>query len=249
MAQGAPPSNDAFAAAEELTAEEESRSGSTLGATKEIGEPAHAGNPGGASVWYQWTSPALQLTLMQVCTEGWDALVGVYRGDSLTSLVPVASSSMLTDESCQRLRFRTEAMASYRIAVDGDSAGGTDPPEQGPFTLGVRLLQSIAPDTRTSMGAQPFNPPTFPDTRPPNASIRKLFRGRKGRIGFQLASSESGATLSCRMDKEAFVPCASPTIYDHLRPGWHRFTVGAVDGAGNVDPTPAVRHFRVSEER
>ncbi len=199
MAQAATPPNDAFATAEELPAEEESHPGSTLGATKEIGEPDHAGDPGGASVWYEWTSPALQRTFAQVCTDGWDALVGVYRGDLLTSLVPVASSSSLTEESCRQLRFRAEAMTSYRIAVDGDSAGGTVPPEQGSFTLDVRTLQPIAPDTRTSSGAQPFNPPTFPDTRPPNTSIHKLFRGRRGHIGF--------------------------------------------------DPTPAVRRFRVGDER
>lgn len=31
---------------------------SNNGATKEAGEPDHAGNPGGSSVWYSWTAPA-----------------------------------------------------------------------------------------------------------------------------------------------------------------------------------------------
>ena len=34
-----------------------SASGYTWGATKQVGEPRHGGDPGGASVWYTWTPP------------------------------------------------------------------------------------------------------------------------------------------------------------------------------------------------
>ena len=45
-----------FAAAKALVSPGEN--GSNVGATKEPGEPDHAGDPGGASVWYTWTAPA-----------------------------------------------------------------------------------------------------------------------------------------------------------------------------------------------
>ena len=54
---GSPPSNDDLINAEVI----DGRLGWTYGenteATKEPGEPNHAGNPGGASVWYSSTAP------------------------------------------------------------------------------------------------------------------------------------------------------------------------------------------------
>ena len=57
-AVAAAPTNDAFDAATELSGREASASGTNKDATKEAGEPAHAGKTGGASVWYRWTAPA-----------------------------------------------------------------------------------------------------------------------------------------------------------------------------------------------
>ena len=47
-----PPSNDNFANAEVLTERIGWRDADNSEATKEPGEPNHAGNPGGASIWY-----------------------------------------------------------------------------------------------------------------------------------------------------------------------------------------------------
>ena len=49
-----PPANDNFADAPVLTGSG-SVNGSSINATKEAGEPNHAGNVGGASVWYRIT--------------------------------------------------------------------------------------------------------------------------------------------------------------------------------------------------
>src|SRR2546423_1040147 len=45
------PANDMFANAQAIGGSSGSATGSNVGATKEAGEPSHAGNPGGASVW------------------------------------------------------------------------------------------------------------------------------------------------------------------------------------------------------
>ena len=58
-ASATPPSNDNFANAETITDRFGWLDGDNTEATKEPGEPNHAGNPGGASVWYSWTAPAL----------------------------------------------------------------------------------------------------------------------------------------------------------------------------------------------
>ena len=46
------PDNNAFAAATALTGRTAFASGSNVDATKETGEPDHADEPGGASIWY-----------------------------------------------------------------------------------------------------------------------------------------------------------------------------------------------------
>ncbi len=51
-----PPANDAFSSCQPLSGSAGTFSGYNIGATKESGEPAHAGNAGGHSVWYCWTA-------------------------------------------------------------------------------------------------------------------------------------------------------------------------------------------------
>src|SRR5213593_4436723 len=51
------PNNDNFAAAQAITGTSGSITGTNVEATKEAGEPNHAGNAGGKSVWYSWTAP------------------------------------------------------------------------------------------------------------------------------------------------------------------------------------------------
>ena len=51
------PPNDNFANALVLAGNSGSLTGTNRDATKEPGEPNHAGGPGGASIWYRWTAP------------------------------------------------------------------------------------------------------------------------------------------------------------------------------------------------
>src|SRR5207244_11517476 len=51
------PVNDNFVNAQAITGSSATATGSNVGGTKEAGEPVHAGNTGGKSVWYTWTAP------------------------------------------------------------------------------------------------------------------------------------------------------------------------------------------------
>ncbi len=51
------PSNDNFANAEALTERAGWLEAANTEATEETGEPNHAGNSGGASIWDTWTAP------------------------------------------------------------------------------------------------------------------------------------------------------------------------------------------------
>ena len=51
-------SNDDFQDASTVAGDAGTRSGSTAYATRQLGEPAHGGTGGSASIWYRWTAPA-----------------------------------------------------------------------------------------------------------------------------------------------------------------------------------------------
>jgi hypothetical protein len=54
-----------------------------------------------------------------------------------------------------------------------------------------------------------------------------------------------GSTSACKLDARKAARCRSPKRYKHLKPGRHTFKAWAIDAAGNKDPTPAKRKFRV----
>jgi hypothetical protein len=58
-------------------------------------------------------------------------------------------------------------------------------------------------------------------------------------------SSQPGTSFECKLDSGRYAPCGSPMTTSHLDDGPHRFSVRAVNQAGDVDPTPASRAFKV----
>ena len=100
--------------------------GSNTNATRETGEPYHAGKYGNHSVWLQWTAPADGVATFNTLGSSFDTLLAVYTGTSLSSLSFVAAND---DEGNGRLtslvQFNAAGGTSYNIAVDGlGSANG-----------------------------------------------------------------------------------------------------------------------------
>jgi len=54
--------------------------------------------------------------------------------------------------------------------------------------------------------------------------------------------------FECKLDKKAYKPCDA-SYKRRVKRGKHTFLVRAVDGAGNVDPTPAKRSWKVKRKR
>lgn len=96
-----------------------------LDATKELGEPDHAGDPGGKSLWHSWTAPGNGTTLVDLCGSDFefDTLLAVYVGGDVTALTPVASNDDSPgcgpDGAQSSLSFAATGGITYRIAVDG----------------------------------------------------------------------------------------------------------------------------------
>jgi CSLREA domain-containing protein len=85
------------------------------------------------------------------------------------------------------------------------------------------------------------------DKTPPDTKIVKgpPKKTHKRTAKFKFTSTEAGSTFQCKLDRKPFKACASPKKYKKLKPGKHVFKVRAIDKAGNVDPTPAKRSFKV----
>ncbi len=138
----AAPANDAFASAQALAGTSGSANGSNGGATKESGEPNHAGNRGGASVWFSWTAPASGPVIFDTAGSAPDTLLAAYSGTNLPSLVFLAGNDdVSSSDKTSRISFTATAGTAYSIAVDG-WRGATGTASQGPLALHWTLASS-----------------------------------------------------------------------------------------------------------
>lgn len=114
-----PARNDAFANAQILSG----TNGSTLGynrtATRESGEPAHAGNPGGHSVWFRWTAPKSGRVTFDTGGSRFDTLLAAYAGDSPGALTPLAQNIARPGSGLSRIAFDVGAGTACSVVVDG----------------------------------------------------------------------------------------------------------------------------------
>jgi hypothetical protein len=122
---------------------------STVGATKDPGEPNHAGVIGGASEWYTYVAP--ENGTMQVNTDGstYDTVLAVYTGPGFDfdTLVGVASNNVPGAAGGDHVLFEASAGTIYYIAVDG--VGGASGTVQLNINLGDPAEISSQPANRT----------------------------------------------------------------------------------------------------
>jgi hypothetical protein len=127
----APPANDRFDTPQTLTGSLSSVKTTNAYATKEQGEPKHAGRNGGPSIWFSWTAPGTGSVSFDTLGSSFDTVLAVYTGSSVGALRAIASNDDAGGVQ-SKVTFGVTAGTVYRIAVDG--TGG--PPAQ---TGGVKL--------------------------------------------------------------------------------------------------------------
>jgi hypothetical protein len=124
-ALAAPPANDNFVDAQRVGIGVE-YTGSNLEATRELGEPHHAGWHPVRSVWFRYRAP--RSGPLTIDSSGSDpiTILAVYTGSQLSNLKAVGSDYDGTPDGNGVVRFKARRHRVYRIAIDtifNDGAG------------------------------------------------------------------------------------------------------------------------------
>jgi hypothetical protein len=130
---GYAPVNDDFANRIHVGGTQVSWSGTTVHASREVGESLAAGSREGASVWYAWTASVSGTVILARNTESIGLPVAVYAGSTLSNLLLLAVAPNVEDYYAAR--FYALAGTTYQIAVsdnDGNEDGFTLTLNAGP---------------------------------------------------------------------------------------------------------------------
>jgi hypothetical protein len=240
--------NDLFVERFTLDPRANSRLDSSSAATLEPGEPAHAGNSGGASIWYEFSAQQSGVLLLSTLGSGFDTLLAVYQSaasadaaPSVTNLVELASSDDVPGGAGHsELTVTVEQGKKYFIAVDGfDGRSGT-----------VQLTYRFSPErvfllnVLPSSGRGTVSPAG--GAYPENATVALLARPAEG-SEFQHFETPSGPVtqnplvLLMRSDVSVRAVFRAKSFSEDFEDG---FTL-AFDASGwtiRNDPTNAANH-------
>ena len=135
------PVNDNFANRITLTGTTATTTGTNVNATKQTGEPKHAGSTGGKSVWWTWTAPSSGTVTIDTTGSSFDTLLAVYTGTSVNALTSVPNGSNDDNPAggmyTSLVKFPVTSGVVYQIAVDGYNALA------GNITLHVNLTVPV----------------------------------------------------------------------------------------------------------
>ena len=154
------PANDNFASATTITLANNAATavGYDTNATKEAGEPNHAGNTGGHSVWWKWAAPSAGSVTLDTRGSYSDTALGVYTGNSVGSLTTIASNDDINPGVVQAssVTFTATSGVTYFFAVDGfdgDVSGLTLNLTFGPATGTLPTITTQPFGVTTSAGS------------------------------------------------------------------------------------------------
>jgi hypothetical protein len=114
--------------------------------------------------------------------------------------------------------------------------------------LAITLDASNVVPPRSTAPPGPAQKTPAKDTKAPETTIVKKPKKKsaKRKVKFTFTSSEAGSSFECKLDRaKKYTRCKSP-LKKKLKPGKHKFSVRAIDRAGNSDATPAVWKFKIT---
>jgi hypothetical protein len=148
----------------------------------------------------------------------------------------------------------TESPSTFQCSLDGGGFASCTSPKQytglsaGGHTFSVKATDAsnntdLTPASYgwTVQGGGDITPPVTTITAGP----ANLSKTTSTSATFEFTSDEAGSTYECRLDGGTWEPCTSPKEYTNLSLLGHTFEVYAIDLAGNPDPTPEKRIWKV----
>ena len=149
----------------------------------------------------------------------------------------------LTNSTTATFTFTSpDTTATFRCSLNGAAPQGcTSPVVYSGLADGTRslLIQAVDPAGNVDTQAQPIS--WTVDTTPPDTVLANPGNLVAQEVAvFSFTSTEAGSTFECAFGSAAFSACTPPDAVDVPGSGAQVFKVRAIDGAGNVDPTPAV---------
>ncbi len=119
------PVNDFFVKATVITNTAGTNSVNTQNATRESGEPNHAGSLASKSAWWSFTAPQDGVLTLSTSNSTFDTVLAIYQGNSVSQLTNVASNDDAYEGApggFSQIVQPVKSNQTYRIAVDGYDA-------------------------------------------------------------------------------------------------------------------------------
>jgi len=244
------PANDNFTNAIALGDSIGTTNGTTVRASRETGEPNHAGNTNSPSVWYKWTAPtngSASLNVANVLGNNLDTILAVYTGTNVSGLTLVTNSH--GGSSGSKVVFTASGGTTYRIAVAGFNGSFGDfsldwvQPSSPMFTLQPRGFDVVAGTNVTFTAAaigipDPAYQWTFNGTNVSGATSSSYTKSNvqtndTGNCTV-VATNSSGAVTSSVAHLQVYVSATPLLSYPSYFSNQFRMVVSGVTGAQYV---------------
>jgi len=186
-----------------------------------------------------------QTATMTYSTSGSNAPAGGSIGSVTTASIGAVPGTWIDDGT------NCPVTPPTPLGDNGDSTVTlTAPTAPGTYTYkinyGVALNPAGGQDSSSVTGSTFVQFTLTVDATPPNTSITSnpSDPSNSSSASFSFTGTDditlpANLTFECNLDSGGFAACTSPQNYTGLLDGSHAFEVRAIDGVGNVDPTPA----------
>jgi len=156
--------------------------------------------------------------------------------ESLTSFRATAEAEGFVSACSQPLSYRQSDEST------GGGGGGNEVEDVEQNSEGTFIPKPISVETPPA--PRPAQTYVTPHTRITFAPAAKT-RSRSPVFRFTDSTGQPGTSFSCKLDRKPWRACTSPLRLKRLGRGKHTLEIEAKNGAGEVEPVPAKRRFKV----
>ena len=200
---------------------------------------------------------------LMVGSSGQEATTGGTT-DVFATRLPVRAGDALGIDSNSQARLAAQSDQSAIVGMidpagpDGTTAQPSSTPGDSLQGQELQASADVEPDADgdgfgdETQDCAPADASRATDCSPPDVAITAgpKDKTKKKRATFEFSGTDTRAVagFECSLDGGAYVACGSPLTVK-VKKGRHTLSVRASDDAGNVDPTPATRNWKVKRKK